>query len=144
MIPFDLEKAKRGDSVCLEDKTLVKILDFDLNDEILGHSVMFKTKLFDGFESYNIANQKGEMKIYDHEGNSSMKQVLFMASKYAYMNIYIDPLKKTAYGSILYRTDEERSSHINDGGEVFFMRCKSRTLRISGNRRDKDNRRSIL
>lgn len=126
MKPFDLEKAKNGAQVCLEDGTPAKILDFDFNGDIL-----YKVKVTadDGstHEATILVEQDG--KRGKHETGYDRKNLdLYMAPVVAYMNVYRNK-SEHLYGAIIHTTKEEcRQRRELDGSGVFFCIAKAELL----------------
>lgn len=115
MKKLDIEKAKNGASVCLDDGTPAKILDFEYN----ANRIVFKFTTSNGTENIGYCFTDG----YDKEG----KQVLFMAPVIGYTVFY-----KKRDGSIFSRelrsckelAEEERDRFkevVQDGEAVSFF-----------------------
>lgn len=109
MKPFDLEKAKNGALVCLDDGTPVKILDFNYNGKIL-------CKL----------QQKGlSGKIIDRLGDFDSDD-LCMSPTFVYMNVYKKENNSELVGGSIRATQEEcvdarKTDHLNDWLQWFCV-----------------------
>lgn len=90
MKKFDIEKAKNGAAVCLEDGTPVKILDFDFNGDIL-----YKVKVTQDsgrtLDGTIVVDQQGVRRENGYDGKNLN---LYMATVYGY--------------TVLYKTDDEK------------------------------------
>ena len=115
MKKFDIEKAKNGASVCLDDGTPARILDFEYN----ANRIVFKFATESGTENIGYCFTDG----YDNGG----EQVLFMAPVIGYTVLY-----KTRDGSIFSRelrsckelAEEERDRFkevVRDGDAFSFF-----------------------
>lgn len=93
MKPFNLEKAKNGAAVCLEDGTPVKILDFDFNGDIL-----YKVKVTQDsgrtLEGTIVVDQKGVRRENGYDGKNLN---LYMAPIVGYMCV----LKNVQTGKLI-------------------------------------------
>lgn len=105
MKKFDLEAAKKGAAVCLQDGTPVKILDFDFNGDIL-----YKTKVTNehaGTHECTIVVQQDGKRGEHEEGCDGKNLDLYMAPVYAYAKIYINRYSKELYSGKICATIEE-------------------------------------
>ena len=129
MKKFDLEAAKNGAAVCLNDGTPVYIIDFDFNGRILC-----KTKGPGAMERMTVfcIDESGES-VWPVNLNvkRSYRLQVFMAPVYAYACIYKDPMTGVLSTNYLHQTlvdakanrlhsTEDREFYCHARIEMFF------------------------
>ena len=111
MKPFDLEKAKKGASVCRRDGTPVKILDFDF-----AGGILYK------FTTNGVVKT---VKVRpDGSSPFDRRDDIFMAPTIAYTKIYKNTYSNSLFGGKLVATKaeaEQQKSYYEKGIEEFCI-----------------------